>query len=242
MNIAICDNEEMFVKNISGLLEEYLNENKLQYSIDMYSSGSELIGLKDKIVNYDIVFLDINMTGIDNIKVAEWIRMYSDRVIIISITLMSDYNIQGYKYDVFRCVLKDSMDLKGSIYECMNAVLYKLNYINSDKRIISCDSGSKEVDVSKIIYIESSGHKVTYHIHGKEFGDYVVKSKLDDIENELKEYKYLLSGHQSYIVNMMYVNNISSYRVYLKNGIDLGVPKSRYKEVKKRILEFKENN
>jgi ribosome recycling factor len=28
MNIAICDNEEMFVKNISGLLEEYLNENK----------------------------------------------------------------------------------------------------------------------------------------------------------------------------------------------------------------------
>ena len=116
MNIAICDNEEMFVKNISGLLEEYLNENKLQYSIDMYSSGSELIGLKDKIVNYDIVFLDINMTGIDNIKVAEWIRMYSDRVIIISITLMSDYNIQGYKYDVFRCVLKDSMDLKGSIF------------------------------------------------------------------------------------------------------------------------------
>ena len=224
MNIAICDNEEMFVKNISGLLEEYLNENKLQYSIDMYSSGSELIGLKDKIVNYDIVFLDINMTGIDNIKVAEWIRMYSDRVIIISITLMSDYNI------------------KGSIYECMNAVLYKLNYINSDKRIISCDSGSKEVDVSKIIYIESSGHKVTYHIHGKEFGDYVVKSKLDDIENELKEYKYLLRVHQSYIVNMMYVNNISSYRVYLKNGIDLGVPKSRYKEVKKRILEFKENN
>ena len=70
MNIAICDNEEMFVKNISGLLEEYLNENKLQYSIDMYSSGSELIGLKDKIVNYDIVFLDINMTGIDNIKVS----------------------------------------------------------------------------------------------------------------------------------------------------------------------------
>lgn len=62
MNIAICDNEEMFVKNISGLLEEYLNENKLQYSIDMYSSGGELIGLKDKIVNYDIVFLDINMT------------------------------------------------------------------------------------------------------------------------------------------------------------------------------------
>ena len=91
-------------------------------------------------------------------------------------------------------------------------------------------------------YIESSGHKVTYHIHGKEFGDYVVKSKLDDIENELKEYKYLLRVHQSYIVNMMYVNNISSYRVYLKNGMDLGVPKSRYKEVKKRILEFKENN
>ena len=61
--------------------------------IGMYSSGSELIGLKDKIVIYDIVFLDINMTGIDNIKVAEWIRMYSDRVIIIYLT-KKDYKKQ----------------------------------------------------------------------------------------------------------------------------------------------------
>lgn len=129
MNIAICDNEEIFVKNISGLLEEYLNENKLQYSIDMYSSGSELIGLKDKIVNYDIVFLDINMTGIDNIKVAEWIRMYSDRVIIISITLMSDYNIQGYKYDVFRCVLKDT---------AVNIAMTKYDYV-SEQNIIRAE-------------------------------------------------------------------------------------------------------
>ena len=28
MNIAICDNEEMFVKNISGLLEEYLRSEE----------------------------------------------------------------------------------------------------------------------------------------------------------------------------------------------------------------------
>ena len=124
----------------------------------------------------------------------------------------------------------------------MNAILYRTNAFNIDKKMIDCNSGSREIDVSRIIYIESCGHNATYHIHGKESGDYVVKSKLDDIENELKEYKYLLRVHQSYIVNMMYVNNISSYRVHLKNGIDLGVPKSRYKEVKKRILEFKENN
>ena len=59
------------------------------------------------------------------------------------------------------------------------------------------------------------------------------------VRKELSEYNYFIRVHQSYIVNMMYVRKISSYHILLKNGVDIGVPKKRYREVKKAILEFK---
>ena len=37
---------------------------------------------------------------------------------------------------------------------------------------------------------------------------------------------------------MKYVKKISNYHMFLNNGIDITVPKARYKEVKKAILEF----
>ena len=66
-----------------------------------------------------------------------------------------------------------------------------------------------------------------------------MKNKLNNIEKMLDDCKYMIRVHQSYIVNMMYVKKISGYRIYLKNGIEIGVPKPRYKEVKKAIMEFK---
>ena len=38
---------------------------------------------------------------------------------------------------------------------------------------------------------------------------------------------------------MKYIKKISSYHIFLYNGVVIGVPKARYKEVKKAILEFK---
>ena len=78
-----------------------------------------------------------------------------------------------------------------------------------------------------------------FHIDGKESDDYVTSNKLNDIEKTLKDCEYMIRVHQSYMVNMMYVKKVSGYRIYLKNGDEIGVPKPRYKEVKKTIMEFK---
>ncbi|CDB65112.1 putative uncharacterized protein [Eubacterium sp. CAG:248] len=121
----------------------------------------------------------------------------------------------------------------------MDAVLYNMNYRGIDKRVFICNHKEKEVIINKVMYIESSAHKVTFHIDGKESDDYVTSNKLNDIEKTLKDCEYMIRVHQSYMVNMMYVKKVSGYRIYLKNGEEIGVPKPRYKEVKKTIMEFK---
>ena len=90
--------------------------------------------------------------------------------------------------------------------------------------------GEKRLRIEDIIYIETSRHKNLFHTTDGVFSIY---KKLNEIEADLKKFGFLRI-HQSFLVNMRYIEKISSYVLTLKNGKELSVPKSRYREVKKQ--------
>lgn len=239
MKIAVCDDEKLVAQYIGEVLETYCITKSIEHRIELYNSGEELMALQDKILDYDVVFLDVDMPDADGFEVADWIRMYSDKVIIAFVIAMISYSLKGYNYNAIRYILKNTKQLKLSIYECMDAVLKRMNCYTTDKKVIVCNQQEIEIELNNVIYIESRGHKVVYHVAGKEMDNYITNDKLDNIEKELTERDYFIRVHQSYIVNMSYVRKISSYHMWLKNGVDIGVPKSRYKEVKRAVLEYK---
>ena len=149
MKIAICDDEKEFLENIDYAIKTYMNEKGLDYNIDLYNSGKSIMELQKNIVLYDVVFLDINMPEISGLEVAEWIRTYSDDVNIVFITAIISYAIQGYKYNAVRYILKNERQLKASIYECMDAVIYRMKHMGIDKRIFI--SNQKEISVNKVM-------------------------------------------------------------------------------------------
>ena len=63
--------------------------------------------------------------------------------------------------------------------------------------------------------------------------------KLNEIEEDLKDRGFLRT-HLSYLVNMHYIEKISSYVLTLSDGKELSVPKARYKAVKQRYNQFLE--
>lgn len=90
--------------------------------------------------------------------------------------------------------------------------------------------GDKKLRIEDIMYIETSRHKNLFHTTD---GIFSIYKKLKEIETDLKEFGFLRI-HQSVLVNMRYIQKISSYILTLKNGKELSVPKSRYQEVKKQ--------
>ena len=239
LKIAICDDEKIFAEKIKELLEVYLDSKHIAREINIYTSGIDFVALGENVMEYDIAFLDIDMKDMNGIQTADKIRVYSQDIYIAFVTAYINYAPEGYRCNAIRYILKNSNQLAASIYECMDAVLYNMNYRGIDKRVFICNHKEKEVIINKVMYIESSAHKVMFHIDGKESDDYVTNNKLNDIEKTLKDCEYMIRVHQGYMVNMMYVKKVSGYRIYLKNGEEIGVPKPRYKEVKKTIMEFK---
>lgn len=94
--------------------------------------------------------------------------------------------------------------------------------------------GSVTLRCDDIIYVVTDRHKNTFHTLARDYGIY---RKLDDLEQELSGYGFV-RAHQSYLVNMRYIEKISSYVMYLTTGEELSVPKSRYRNVKETFLTY----
>lgn len=97
--------------------------------------------------------------------------------------------------------------------------------------------GEMEVAVGELMYIETDRHRNLFHTAEHIYSIY---RKLDEIERQLEGYGFVRM-HRSFLVNMRYVERISSYICYLTTGEQLSVPKPRYPYVKEQYALFREN-
>lgn len=71
MKIAICDDEKYDLEKIEHLLKQELQKHNISvYEIDTYLSSNEFLQNNEKIMQYDAIFLDINMPQMNGINVA----------------------------------------------------------------------------------------------------------------------------------------------------------------------------
>ena len=198
MKIAICDDREDDRGALKALLEAYGQD----FEIREYGSGKSLCGDMGYIRECGIVFLDINMDGLD---AARQIKAECPKVHIVLVTAYVNYTLDGYKVKASRFLLKD--DLEQTLQECMD----------------------------DIIYIETSKHKNVFYTKEQTFSIY---KKMDELEEDLKGMGFVRI-HQSFLINMKYIERLSSYVMNLTTGKEISVPKSRYPEVKRQYTLFK---
>ena len=107
IHIAICDDEEYFRMREEKLVGEYMKKRKYGCTIDVYPSGKEMLHAADVSMQYDIIFLDINMEEMDGLETARRIRQASAKVHIVFVTAYITYALEGYKVNAARYLLKE---------------------------------------------------------------------------------------------------------------------------------------
>lgn len=237
LKIAICDDEEYFCNLIKCYLEKYLSKKEISYKIDKFFSGKKFIDMGIEMIQYSIIFLDINMGKTDGITTAKKIREYSKDVIIIFITAYIEYSLEGYKVNAIRYLIKNNTNFENSLEECMDAVLSQIKYIivKKDFHFNECE---KEIILDNLLYIESNLHKLKFHVLEENINIYTLYSTLDFMEKELKVYNFLRI-HQSFLVNLKHIKNITAYEARLSSNEILSIPRVRYKDVKKIFVAYK---
>lgn len=235
--IAICDDDEYFRIREKQLVIEYLNKRGHFCTIDIFTSGEELVNLGKDIGKYDIFFLDINMEQMDGIEAAKRIRQFSKEAYIVFVTAFLTYSLEGYKVDAIRYLLKDDELLDKAIAECIESIMFKMNY-KVYKRTFEFQEGRKELYLDSILYIDSNLHKLTFHMINDKQTEYTMYERLDVMYELLKEVGFCRI-HKSFLVNLAHVEGIERYQVELVGGIHLAVSKARYLEAKEAIVCYK---
>lgn len=228
MKIAVCDDS----REDRGALRALLKACSYDFEIKEYGSGKELYADMGYVRECVIVFLDINMEGMDGLEVAGRIKAECPKVHIVLVTAYVNYALDGYKVKASRFLLKD--DLEQTLPECVDDILRE---IRQEEQVVefSFVEGDVRLKVDDLIYIETSRHKNVFYTVGRMYSIY---KKMDELEEDLKGMDFVRI-HQSFLINMRYIEKISSYVMILTTGKKISVPKSRYPEVKRQYMLFK---
>ncbi len=197
MRVAICDDNEIDREIIREMLNACFDESTVKPELVLYESGVTLACDIQEGDWFDIVFLDIYMTDHLGIDIAHRLREFGYTGEIVFLTASPDFAIDSYDVTAAGYILKPISPEK-----LRRAVERVLRNYDDHTYAFRQRSYVVRVPLNGILYVESSNTKCI--LHCRDGVDYTVYKRLDEIESELNDPRFLRC-HQSYLVNMDHV-------------------------------------
>ena len=104
IRIAIVEDEPESREQLIRYLRRYEDENDVKFQVTEYKDGLDI--LDEYGGQFDLILLDIRMKFVDGMETARKIREKDRNVIIVFITNMAQYAIQGYDVEARGFILK----------------------------------------------------------------------------------------------------------------------------------------
>ena len=102
MNIIICDDRIDDRKNLSDLLSDYGEKKNYEFAITEYDSGEQLCEEQSALEACQLLFLDINMQGMDGLKTAMRIKEKYPKLPVVLVTAYMRPNVTFIAYGNLR--------------------------------------------------------------------------------------------------------------------------------------------
>lgn len=234
MNFVICDDDTRFVERFERQIRDVCANHNWKCCCQCVD-GQELFGMDFSAV--DVLFLDIEMPGMSGLDIARQLRSAYENLILVFVTGFIEYAPSGYKVQAFRYLLKSKMDQELS--ECLRDIHQKLH---ADRESISFKTPEGEIRVrlSAIVYLEGTHKRHTLaHLHQADGAACMeCTGTLSSYESQMDS-KGFLKIQRSYLVNMLYIEKISNYKVFLKTKETLTMSKLCFNENRQKFLLWK---
>ena len=229
MKIALIDDELQERENITNYLSTFSNSEGTAFDIKCFESGEQF--LKEFRLVYDIIFLDIEMSGINGMETAKMIRLKDKSVSIIFITNSVSYAVDGYSVEAVDYILKPVIYMDFAMK--LKKVLRKSNRTKDFFIKIDALDLIKTMNTSEIYYVEVLGHYLIYHTKD---GDIKSRGTMKEVTSRLIPYNFC-RVHKCYLVNLNFVTEVKTGSVTV---LDQFLPLGRvYKDkFKKEFMDF----
>lgn len=233
MRILICDDDDLMREQLQKYIKSYFEKICAKCpEIVCFSDGESLLADKGE---KDLLFLDIEMPGINGIYVGNELKKSDTHTIIFVITSYSEYLDDAMRFHVFRYLSKP-LDRQRFFRNMKDAIdLYNNMTI---KLPIETKEGVHTLPASSVIAVEALGRKVIVHTTMRDF----------ESTRNLQHYLEILpkncffQTHRSFIVNFEHVTDFDHSLIHMAGSqFHAYLTKRKYSAFKEAYLLYLES-
>ncbi len=232
IRIAICDDEKHMSDHIRAMASDFFRKKNREIYFRIFLSGEELLSYDGQI---DILFLDIQMKGMDGIETARKLRAFKFRGFLIFITVLKEMVFQSFEVQAYDYLVKPVEEKQ--FEKTMERLYASMQNAGEDSLLVQKGYEGRIIREEEIVFCEVIDRKIYLNLTSGEVVDYYER-----IENlEMKLCSHFFRCHRSYLINLKHLKGYKNGTACMDNGKEVPIARLRSKEFSGVVLQYMKN-
>lgn len=229
ITIAVCDDEKYLTDQIRKLVSDFFRGKNMEVSIVCFSQGEDLLKYEKSI---DILFLDIQMNGMDGMEAAKELRSRNFGGYIIFITILKEMVFQAFEVQAYDYLVKPIEEKK--FKRTMERLFASMKNVNEEKLLVQKGYERSIISFDDIVFCEIIDRKVYLHLASADVVDFY--DRIENLEDRLDS--RFFRCHRSYLINLKYLKSYKNGVAYMENGKEIPISRLRGKAFSEVVLQY----
>lgn len=228
-NIAACDDDQNDIKILQEHLQKLSIMMDVDFNITFFNDSRKLLATYQP-GTFQLLFLDVEMPGLDGIELAKKIRALPDRnVRIIFVSSYPKYMKDSFNVQAFQYLTKPYSEKE--LCEIIVQIIDDYKHSKIEKTMICTDHSEEIINLSDIISIKSSNaKKKTLHVTTTH-RTIEATGIIGDFERELSEHGFV-SPCRGYLINIQHLHYFKNTDLIMSNGMSIPLSRRREKNIR----------
>ena len=232
IRIAICDDEKHMADHIRAMASDFFRKKNREIQLRTFSSGEELLSYDGQI---DILFLDIQMKGMDGIETARKLRDSKFRGFLIFITVLKEMVFQSFEVQAYDYLVKPVEEKQ--FEKTMERLYTSMQNASEDSLLVQKGYEGRIIREEEIVFCEIIDRKIYLNLASGEVVDYY--ERIENLETKLGS--HFFRCHRSYLINLKHLKGYKNGTACMDNGKEVPVSRLRSKEFSSVVLQYMKN-
>lgn len=229
VRIAVVEDDPVSAELLKAHLQQFFQERAADYTLSCFSDGKDI--LENYRPVYDLIFLDIEMPGVDGMTAARTIRQTDQQTVIIFVTQMAQYAVKGYEVNALDFILKP-VDYFSFAFK-MQRVMSTLELRQNVKIMLHNASSWQALYSLDIYYIEVLNHDLIFHTKN---GVHRTRGSLNEMEKKLSRVGFRRCS-KSFLLNLAHVTAVEGSSISV-GGDTIPLSRSMRKELLCALADY----
>lgn len=230
-HIAIVEDEPEAADVLASFVGRYAKEKSVELAVTRFSNAMDFELSHQR---FDLIFMDIQMPGINGMEAAQLMRTYDSETPLIFVTNLAQYAVKGYEVDALDFVVKPVRYFDFRMR--MDKAMRRIQRNSGRSIVINTRDGMRVVPLIDIEYVEVSKHDLSYHLMSED-DPLVVYGSLVAFEQEVAGGTFVRISN-SCLVNMNHIRAVRGNELITHDGKVLYFSRSKKREAVATITSF----